>query len=204
MKSSRHIKTIIGFVCVIFSATIIGCAAVNVPLKNYKPVFTGDYSVYEGKRVYLMNFDNQANDTGILEYYSPDQKFRYSKPWVVSFGDRPPLFNDDWIHNYFWYAFRDAFTKAGMVVSDDDNPDLTAQGMWVTLLSITDVKYDVQVTVQKKDKTVITKPYTIQEPPLAEKDRNPAALEQRAYRMTNRLIGTIMKDPGFQKVLTEP
>jgi len=85
-----------------------------------------------------------------------------------------------------------------------DNPDLTAPAMWVTLLSITDVNYNVSVTVQKRGVTVFTEKYTIQDPPLAEKDPNPAALEERAYKMMNKLISTILKDPGFQKVLTEP
>ena len=37
-----------------------------------------------------------------------------------------------------------------------------------------------------------------------EKDRTPELLEQRAYRMTNRLIETILKDNNFQKVITTP
>jgi len=84
-----------------------------------------------------------------------------------------------------------------MLVSNVDNPDLPAPTMWVTLLSITDENYDVRVTVQIMDNTVFTKANTIQELPLAEKDRNPAALEQRAYRMANRLIESIIIDPGF-------
>jgi hypothetical protein len=189
MKSRKPIKSIIGFVCVMLSISIIGCY-VKVPLSHFDPVFTGDYSAYKGKRVFLMNFSNRAQNTGIHEYYSGNRKFVYS--------------SGDHLGNYFWYAFRDAFTKLGMVVSDMDAPDLTAPGMWLALLSITDVKYDVNLTVQKKDKTVFINRYTIYDPPFAEKDRNPAVLEQRAYRMMNRLIETILKDPGFQKVLTEP
>ena len=191
MKPSKHIKTLIGFAGVIFTTIFIGCAMmVNVPLSNYNPAFTGDYSVYKGKRVYLMNFDNQANDTTIWSYSSLDKKFSYS--------------SNNTIQNYFWYAFQNAFIKAGMGVSNVDNPDLTAPAMWVTLLSITDASYHVRLTVQKRGVTVFTEKYTLQEPLIAEKDRNIAALEQRAYRMTNRLIETIMKDPSFRKVLTEP
>ena len=193
MKSSKQIKTIIGSLCVIVSVIMIGCGtfrAVKVPLSNYNPVLTEDHNLYKGKRVYLMNFDNQANDTSIWNYYSPDKKFSYS--------------TNDTIHNYFWYAFQKSFTKVGMRVSNMDNPDLTAPAMWVTLLSITDVSYHVRLTVQNRGITVFTEKYTIQEPPLAEKDRNLAALEQRAYIMTNRLIETIMKDPRFRKLLTAP
>jgi hypothetical protein len=136
-----------------------------------------------------MNFDNQANDTSIWYYYSPDKKFSYA--------------GDGTIHNYFWYAFQNAFMKTGMIVSNMDHPDLTAPAMWVTLLSVTDASYQVRVTVQKKGTTVFTDTYTIQEPPLAEKDRTPDVLEKRAYRMTNRLIETILGDPRFRKVMTE-
>jgi hypothetical protein len=172
---------------------MISCAtlqAVKVPLNSYNPAFSKDYSVYKGKHVYLMNFDNQANDTTIWYYYSPDKKFSYS--------------SDGTIHNYFWYAFEKGFMNLGMIVSNMDNPDLTAPAMWVTLLSITDASYQVRLTVQKKGTTVFTDIYTTQEPPLAEKDRTMAALEQRAYRMTNNLIETILGDPRFRKVMTEP
>jgi len=190
MKSSKSINIILGLVCVIFSATIIGCGAgVTVPLMNYKPMVTGDYDVYKGKRVYLMNFENQANDTTIWTYSSPDKKFSYS--------------DNNMLQNYFWYSFEKAFTQLGMLVSKMDNPDLAAPAMWVTLLSITDVNYQVSVTVQKRGITVFTEKYAVREPPLAEKDRNPAALEERAYKMTNNLISTILKDAGFQKALTE-
>ena len=190
MNSSKQIKIIIGSLCLIVGTITIGCrAAVKVSLGNYNPVLTEDYSAYKGKPVYLMNFDNQANNTSIWKYYSIDKKFSYSK--------------DDTIHNYFWYAFQNAFTKAGMGVSNVDNPDLTAPAMWITLLSITDASYQVRLTVQKRGVTVFTEKYTVQEPLLAEKDRNISALEERAYRMTNRLIETIMKDPSFQKLLTE-
>jgi len=190
MNSSKHTRIVIGSLCVIIGIIMIGCrAAVKVSLSNYNPVFTEDYSAYNGKRIYLMNFDNQANDTSIWYYYSLDNKISYSI--------------NDTIHNYFWYAFQNAFTKAGMGVSNVDNPDLTAPAMWITLLSITDASYQVRLTVQKRGVTVFTEKYTVQEPLLAEKDRNISALEERAYRMMNRLIETIMKDPSFQKLLTE-
>lgn len=58
------------------------------------PELTVDHSVYKGKRVYLMNFENQANDTSVWYYFSPDKKFRYD--------------TDTFIHNYFWYSFQAA------------------------------------------------------------------------------------------------
>ena len=165
-----------------------GFSAEKVGLQSYHPGFSAEYDVYKGKRIYLMNFDNQANDTSTWQYYSPDRKFSYSMK--------------DTLHNYFWYAFRDAFLKIGMLVSNMDNPDPKAPAMWVTLLSITDEQYRVRVTVQKSGVTEFTETYTIQEPSLEEKDRTPPLLEQRAYRMTNRLIDSILKDNHFRKIIT--
>ena len=156
MNFPRQIKIIIGSLCVVIGITMIGCrSAVKVSLNNYNPVFTEDYSAYKGKSVYLMNFDNQADDTSIWYYYSLDKKFSYSV--------------DNTIHNYFWYAFHDAFEKAGMRVTNVDKPDLKAPAILLTLLSITDASYRVMLTIQRRGTTVFTKKYTVDEQPLAEK-----------------------------------
>jgi hypothetical protein len=76
--------------------------------------------------------------------------------------------------------------------------------LWVILLSVSDEKFHVLLTTEERGKTIMKKGYSLQEPPPAEKDRNPASLEQRIYKMTNRLIATILKDPNFQKVITAP
>ncbi len=190
-KWSRHVMLVF-VACIVTSLLSSGCAGnkTGVLIKEYKPQFSKEWNQYKGKSVYLMNFDNQANDTSIWYYYSRDQKFSYG--------------THSTIHNYFWYAFNDAFVKAGITVSSADNPDLTAPAMWVTLRSITDENYQVGVTVQKKGATFFSKDYTTQEPLPAEGDRNPADLAQRAYKMTDRLIESILADPAFQKVITEP
>jgi hypothetical protein len=76
--------------------------------------------------------------------------------------------------------------------------------MWVILLSVSDDKFHVPFTAEERGKTLVKKEYSLQEPPLAEQDRNPASLEQRVYKMTNRLIATILEDPNFPKVITAP
>jgi len=45
---------------------------------------------------------------------------------------------------------------------------------------------------------------TCQEPMPPEGNLIAADLAQRAYRMTSRLIESILEDPAFQKVITEP
>ena len=189
MGTFKNMKSGIGVLSIVLLVLIPGCFGTNVSLSNYQPRLAGDYSFFKGQRVYLMNFENQANDTNIWGYYSPDRQVIYS--------------SKNTLHNYFWYAFRDALVNSGVMVSNMDNPDLTAPAMWITLLSMTDEKYQVRVTIQKKGITTFAEPYIIEEPPLKEKERNVSILEQRAYRMTNRLIEVILKDPKFQKALTE-
>ena len=161
-----------------------------VQISEYKPHFSKDWNQYKGKSICLMNFDNQANDTSIWYYYSTDQKLYYGA--------------DSSIHNYFWYAFYDAFANAGISVSSVDHPDLTAPAMWVTLRSITDERYTIRVRVQKKGASTLSKNYSIEEALPADADRSPPVMAPRAYRMTNRLIETVMGDPEFQTVIIQP
>ena len=190
-KWSRPVILVFG-VFVVAMLLFSGCAAkgTRVQIAEYKPQFTSNWNQYQDKSVYLVNFDNQANDTSIWYYYSRDNKFYYGA--------------DSTIHNYFWYAFNDAFVKAGIAVSNVDRPDLTAPAMWVTLRSITDERYVVRVTVQKKGATVFIKDYTTEEASPAEEDRSPQVMAQRAYSMTNRLIESILGDMEFQTVILQP
>jgi hypothetical protein len=193
MKRAKWAKLLILVLAgwIVNSLLTSGCAGRRtfVLIDQYKPQFTKDWNIYKGKSVYLMNFDNQANDTSIWYYFSSDLKYSYGNNYAI--------------HNYFWYAFSDAFVRAGMRVSSFDNPDLTAPSMWVTLRSITDERYQVRVTVQNRGATSLIKDYTIQEqlPPEPKLTREEFA--QRAYKMTNQLIETILGDPEFQKVITE-
>jgi hypothetical protein len=188
--SSHGILGLVGWMAI--SLLSPGCAGrgTTVMIDQYNPQFAKEWNQYKGKSLYLMNFDNQANDTSIWYYYSQDQKFSYG--------------TNSTIQNYFWYAFNDAFVKVGMLVSNVDNPDLSAPSMWATLRSITDERYNVRVTVQKRGVTSFVKDYTSQEPPPAEADRTTVHLAQRAYKMTNQLIETMLADPEFQRVITEP
>lgn len=190
-KWPRHVILVL-VVFIVTGLLSSGCAGRKtwVQITEYKPYFTKEWSQYKGKSIYLMNFDNQANDTSIWYYYSKDQKLYYGTDSTT-------------IHNYFFYAFFAAFANAGIAVSSIDHPDLTAPAMWVTLRSITDERYNVRVTVQKKGATLL-RDYTTEEAPPAEEDRNPPVMAQRAYRMTNRLIESILGDPDFQEIITEP
>ncbi len=192
-KAELSVRLILVFgVFVLTGLLISGCAGRRtwVQIGEYKPQFTKDWIQYKGKSIYLMNFDNQASDTSIWYYYSRDQKLYYGA--------------DSTIHNYFWYAFNDALVNAGMAVSSVDHPDPTAPAMRVILRSITDERYNVRVTVQKKGTSTLSKDYSVEETLPAEADRSPQVMAQRAYSMTNRLIESVLADSPFQKTITEP
>jgi hypothetical protein len=112
--------------------------------------------------------------------------------------------SDQPLFDYFRHAFEDACAKAGMIVTNEDKPGVTAPAMWVTLLSVTEERFQTTVTVQKNYVTVFANSYAVEEPPPPAKGASPANLAQRAYRVINRLTESILEDPAFQKVIIEP
>lgn len=177
------ISTIL-ILCGLLFACSVGLMGTKIELRSYSPALGGGLSVYSGKKIYLMNFDNQAQNTSIWYYYSPDKKFTYVGNSVI--------------HNYFWHSFQKAMLNIGMEVSNVDRPDPRAPGMWVTLKSLTDNRFEVDVNLQKFSNPFFIKTYSIAAEPPGEKQRTPENLEKRAYDMTNRLIKTILTDPEFK------
>jgi hypothetical protein len=160
----------------------------NVPLRKYSPALSMDMSEYKGKRINLLNFDNQAGDTTNWDYFSSDKKYSYST-------DSRTV-----IHNYFWHSFEKALKSIGMTVSNQRMMDVKAPAMWMTLKSITDARFEVEVNLQKIGSgTFFTRIYTITGDDIKQEERNRENLEKRAYRMTSKLFETILTDPEFKK-----
>ncbi len=160
---------------------------VAVSLTNYSPNFTADLSVYKGKHINLLDFDNKAKDTTLGSYYSLDRKTHYS--------------GSSFIDNYFWYSCEKALMSLGMVVSNRNKPDPHAPGVWMSLKSMSEVKFEVEVKLQKFIYGAsLTKIYTITGENLPDKaeQRTKEYLEQRAYNMTSKLFETILNDPEFK------
>jgi outer membrane lipoprotein-sorting protein len=176
--------------CLLAGFLIGGCASKKVMINNYAPALSKEFAALKGQKICFLYFQNHAQDATRHYFYSKDKQTGYTSG--------QPLFD------YFRHAFEDASAKAGMIVTNEDKPDLTAPAMWVTLLSVTDERFETKVWVQKKDVTVFTKPYTVEEPSPPAKDAGLDELSQRAYRMTNRLIESVLGDPEFQKVITSP
>ncbi len=163
--------------------------AMVVSLTNYVPHFTADLSQYKGKRINLLDFDNQAKDTTLGYYFSPDRKTSYMGP--------------SFIDNYFWYSCEKALMSLGMIVSNRNKPDPHAPAVWMSLKSMTDANFVVEVKLQKFLYSVsMTKTYTItgEDLPANPEQRTQEYLEKRAYNMTNKLFETILNDPEFKTV----
>jgi hypothetical protein len=173
------------FLCLCVAACASGVSGTKVDLLKYTPSFSADLSGYQGKHIYLLNAGNEAQNTTIWYYYSPDKQFTYSV-------------GDNSIENYFWYSFEKALRSLGMVVSTEDRPDPIAPGMQLTLKSISDAEYTVEVKLKKLEGPFFTKVYTVPADPIAPAERTAGNLEQRAYAMTNRLITAVLSDPEFQ------
>jgi hypothetical protein len=174
---------IISFCSLLFSCSP-GLHGTKIELKSYSPAFKGDLSAYKGKKINLINFDNQAGNTGLWYYYSADQKFSYG--------------GDSVIHNYFWYAFQNALVNIGMEVSSGHRTNPLLPAMWMSLKSVTDDRFEVRINLQKNEIPFLIKVYTVTAQQLAEEQRTPENLERRAYDMTNSLIETILTDPEFK------
>jgi hypothetical protein len=54
--------------------------------------------------------------------------------------------------------------------------------------------------LQRKGDPGLLERYEVKESPLLGDNRTPAALEKRAYEMTNRLFETILNDPDYKKI----
>lgn len=161
-----------------------GLYGTKVNITNFAPDLSWDHKFYSGKKVYLMNFENGANDTSLWYYYSPDKKFTYS--------------NGDTLVNYFWYAFQKSMHDMGMQVSNVDRPNPSAPAMWLSLKSATEDRFQIQVNLQGYGDPFFVKIYTVSSEPLTAEERAPEVLEKRAYEITNRFIETVLTDPEFR------
>ena len=187
-RSARLIRVLVG--CMLTGFLFSGCASKTVMINSYTPSLSKDLSPLKGQKICYLYFQNHAQDATRSTYYSKDKRTGYT-------ANQP-------LYDTFRHAFEDASAKAGMIVTNEDKPDLAAPAMWVTLLSVTDERFQTKVWVQKMEKTVFQKSYTVEEPSPPAKDASPAELSDRAYRMINRLIESVLSDPEFQKVITTP
>lgn len=175
-----------GFLSCLF---IVACAAgmegTKVDLQRYAPAFSADLAAYRGLRVNLPDVDNQADNSTLWYYYSQDRRFAYGANSTVS--------------NYFRYAFEKSLLGLGMVVSSTEKSVPRAPALWLTLRSVSEENYVVDVKIQEADWVFFLKTYEVPGDPVEPAQRTPDTLEKRAYRMTNKLVETVLTDPEFKR-----
>jgi hypothetical protein len=187
-KISISLVTILALCAVLCSCIHLAkIVSTKIEITSHVPSLKADLGQYKGKPIYLINFDNQAQNTTIWCYFSRDRQYSYC--------------GDTTVQNYFWQSFDRALKHIGMIVSSESRPDPVAPGMWMTLKSITDDRFVVEIKIQTRWEPSFTKIYEVAGDVSGNIEGTPvqADLEKRAYLMTDRLIETILTDEEFQK-----
>lgn len=185
MTQTRLAALLILTTCLFLALSCAAAPERRVSLLKYQPALGGGLADYQGARLYLMNFSNEDNSTTFWYFFSADQTIAYQ--------------GDSFIHNYFWFAFRDALVDLGVWVTDADAPDPYAPALWLTLVNVNADSYTVRLNLLEKagGAPLLVKLYTVAADPLP----GPAtdqALESRAYAATNKLFREILTDPEFR------
>ena len=182
-------KAIIVLLGLSLLAAVSGCKRgtyVYVQQDKYAPQLHANLNVYKGTTVFLNNFSNQASNTSSFYYYSPD--------YGVTYESSPSL------QSYLWGCFQKALVGLGMTVhSVDDSPAPGVPEIQMTFNSLTDQEFKFQVTVLKNKQEVYKNSYAIAAPP--SNDTRAIALEERAYRMVDAAISSMLFDQKFQQSL---
>jgi hypothetical protein len=198
-------NSIIAFLMVFI---LSGCAAstkVIISSDKYTPAFrAGDVSRLKGKKLVLLPFSNQAQNTKAWNYYSADKKFMYE--------------GNAQLETYYWNCFHRAFKYSGVNLVDYSFADYRgphhywwggppgqakppqAKGVLefqLTMTSLTDQEFKFKVFLFKDGLTKLEKEFTV----TMDASQSAAAgdQEKRAYRLVDLAFTTIVKDRDFQK-----
>ncbi|MFH1136261.1 MAG: hypothetical protein V1816_09260 [Pseudomonadota bacterium] len=179
-----------GMVLVVFYTLFLaaGCGSSGLSVKldygKYVPDLKAELSDYSGKSMTLLNMVNDAENSAMWGYYSPDGKMSYVT---------------DWPETYFWYMFQRAILSAGTTVFTEDNRNPNSPAVLITLKSLSSEAYTFKVDVGKGiSPAAFTKDFTIKGPPISEGEPNLEQLENRAYEMTSMAVLAIFQDPEFK------
>lgn len=160
---------------------------VNLYLKDYIPKFGTINPKFKGKVMCLSNIRNDARNTTNFSYYSRDNMVQY----ILSNKANTPM---QLIPSFFWYAYQKAFEHAGIGTQprcSENMPEL-----WIVFQSFNDEELQFKITLYENLVPIYEKKLTVSMPPAPERD--PTALQARAYEMIDLTITTILKDSGFQ------
>ncbi|MEN6318039.1 MAG: hypothetical protein ABFD82_04700 [Syntrophaceae bacterium] len=143
----------------------------------------------KGKRILLASIDDKSTTTSNLAYYNPERTVGYQLFYSSAHSMPQPVVS------YFWYALQKGFECAGVKI-EESGPVYDAE-LSLIFKSLTDEEINFQALLTKKGMLAFNKDFVVRMPKVETNEQ--AVLEQRAYRMLDSIVTTILSDPDFQK-----
>lgn len=153
---------------------------IKLSYERYNPrLQTDKYSAFNNKSIFLSSFSNNAKNTTVFYYFSPDYKIKYGEYALSS---------------YYWYCFAKAFNSIGITTYKDTAPSNIPEFTF-EFDYLTDQKMRYRVKVSKRYNVVYQRQFIIKMP--APDSTGKAYLEDRAYQMVDAIIINILNDQNF-------
>lgn len=181
-RSSKIYLIGIGLIFLLFS----GCAGKTVRLApdHYQPAFSApDFGAYREKQIYLYSVANHDRQVGDLFYHSEDGRDTYDLAPVT-------------LEAYLWSCFKKAFERAGMTVWEK-GASARVPIIQIRFAAVTDRTFHFEAVLRSDDIRLFQKVMLVRIKPGAARD--PASLEQGAYRMIDESVTALLKDADFYK-----
>jgi hypothetical protein len=144
---------------------------------------------FKGKRILFASIDDKSTNTSNLAYYNPERTVGYQLFYSSTHAMPQPVVS------YFWYALQKGFECAGVKI-EEGGPVYDAE-LALTIRSLTDEEIKFQALLTKMGQLACNKDFVIRMPKVETNEQS--ALEQRAYRMLDSIVTTILSDPDIQK-----
>lgn len=198
MMNAPYRKMIVGGL-LLTVLVVAGCAPyarMVVPLNRDKYVCKNDagkFTLFQGKRILLTTITDESRNTSGLAYYNPEGTVGYQLFYSSQHEMQQPVVS------YFWYALKKGFECVGVQIQEYGT--IFDAELSLTFLSLTDEEIQFRVLLIRKEVLTLQKEYAVTMPRVATVDKN--LLEDRAYRMLDAIVATILNDPDFQKAFFE-
>lgn len=153
----------------------------------------GQFRMFQGRRILLTTIRDESKNTSNLAYYSPEGTVGYQLYYSSEHSIQQPVVS------YFWYALKKGFECVGVRI-EEHGPTYDAE-LSLTFLSLTDEEVQFRALLMRNGVLTLQKEYSVTMPKLPGTDKG--LLEDRAYRMLDAIVDTILGDPGFQKAFFE-
>ena len=182
--------------CMLFTIVIVcSCGpttstVVKLNREKYDCKINADQFIkFKGKQILLASIEDKSTNTSNLAYYNPERTVGYQLFYSSANSWSQPVVS------YFWYALQKGFECAGVKI-EESGPIYNAE-LNITLNSLTDEEIKFRLLLTSTGRLVYQKDYVVSMPKVETNEQ--AVLEQRAYRMLDSIVITILSDPDFQK-----